>query len=522
MQSSDEAYRQKLRLLCYESLFHFVEVVINHTLPADKRLPLQPFHKEVLDFAQDPTIFRHGILMPRYFGKSHNITQSKPIWDWLHDNDVRILIAAETMDKAKTFFNFTTRQIEINPVLHWLFPETIITEKHKRDYRWSSEELEMPRKGVWAQPTFKCCGVGASIQGYHGDIIYLDDLIGKNAMTSEAIRRDTELWYNNVEELLHQPDPRGQNPSHIYLIGTHWAPGDLYCKVQENDDSYIWKKIKAEVDGIPTWPEKLSAEEIADMKADPSLAMKFYSQMQNDPQSTDLTDFKIEYLKYYELTTVDDKPAIRFKDKLGEMQTVLISALDIRATIDPAFSESGLKKTSRTAIVIVGVHKKTNLKFVLEAWAKRITEPRHLYEQIMKFHLKYRPRRWGCEAFQAQAFILRGIREYFKEKNIYIPITELPRDMGVGGGRGEAKNIRIRALLDEFAMGQIYILESQKYLKGEYLSFPVGDTNDLMDALAYHKKYYWANVNYKRLVKEDRQKKSKFLMSIGNSRTGYG
>jgi len=378
----NEQERQKIRLLCLKSLYYFVEIIINHTLPADIRLPLQPFHRRVLDFTQRDDIYRYGILMPRYFGKSWNITQSKPIWDWLHNHDVRILIAAETHGKAKNFLHFITRQIESNEVLHYFFPESVTSKEYRRTHRWSSEEVEMPRSGIWAQPTFKCVGVGASIQGYHGDHVYLDDIIGKKAMMSPVVRADTETWYSNVEELLHQPDPQGMHPSRVWLIGTHWGPADIYCKIQDTDPDYHWIKIQAEVNGIPTWPERLSAEEIMKMKADPERAIVFYSQMQNDPRSTDLTDFEAEHLQYYEIITLEDKPHIQFQDKLDRKRIVSISELEVKATIDPAFSESGLKKTSRTAIVVVGVHKETNLKFVLEAWAKRIQEPRHLYEKV--------------------------------------------------------------------------------------------------------------------------------------------
>uniref|UniRef100_A0A6M3IRE1 Putative terminase n=1 Tax=viral metagenome TaxID=1070528 RepID=A0A6M3IRE1_9ZZZZ len=373
----------------------------------------------------------------------------------------------------------------------------------------------MPRKGVWAQPTFKCVGVGASIQGYHGDIIYLDDLIGKNAMMSDAVRHDTEIWYSNTEELLHQPDVRGQNPSRIYLIGTHWAPGDLYCQVQESDPDYQWIKIKAEEDGVPTWPEKLSAEEIADMKADPKRVMVFYAQMQNDPKSTDLTDFKEEYLQYYYRKTVDDKKCVCFKDSLDRDRVVPIQELDIRFTIDPAFSESGLAKTSRTAIVGVGIHRKTGLKIVLEAWAERITQPAQLYAKVEEYHLKYRPRRWGIEAYQAQAFVLKAIREYMMGKKLHIPITALPKDVG-----RDAKELRIRSLLDEFCTGQIYIDKMMKPLIAEYLSFPMGQTNDLMDALAYHKQW-WTKTDMEKLNEYQKREKGRFMYEVGQRRTGY-
>ena len=517
MKYSDEEQRYKIRQLCLSKpwgLYYFNAFIINPTIPDDERLSLKPFHKQVLDFADDDTIPRKGIKEPRYFLKSSLITQAKPILDYIRNPNERILIGAETHTKAELFLYAVAQQLEGNEILHYYFPETKTTPRWRQEHRWSSQAIDMPRDGKFKEPTIMCIGVGGAAQGLHMTRIYLDDIIGKKAMKSPVIRHDTKIWYNNTEELLVQPDPTKRNPSFLYLIGTNYAPGDIYEQVKAEDSRYQWIRIQAEVNGIPTWPERLGAEEIAKMKAE--RPMVWFAQMQNDPQSSELVDFQGDWLQYYEPCVVEDKPAIKFEDRLGREVYALIQDLDIKATIDPAFSESGISKTSRTAIVIVGVHKKTNLKFILEAWAKRITEPRHLYKQVMEFHLKYRPKRWGCEAFQAQAFILKGIREYFMDKKIVIPITALDRDVGK-----DAKELRIRSMIDEFGTGQVYSLKTMRDFEGEFKGFPICETWDIMDALAYHKKW-WTNVDFAARLKDNIKRKSNFIMSMGNSRTGYG
>ena len=84
MKYSDEEQRYKIRQLCLSKpwgLYYFNAFIINPTIPDDERLSLKPFHKQVLDFADDDTIPRTGIKEPRYFLKSSLIPQAKPILD---------------------------------------------------------------------------------------------------------------------------------------------------------------------------------------------------------------------------------------------------------------------------------------------------------------------------------------------------------------------------------------------------------------------------------------------------------
>jgi len=108
-----------------------------------------------------------------------------------------------------------------------------------------------------------------------------------------------------------------------------------------------------------------------------------------------------------------------------------------------------------------------------------------LYKQVFEFHTKYHPRRWGIETFAQQNFILKAIRERARDLGTHIPISELPKDVGKN-----AKEIRIRSLQDDFSSGGVYLHESMRDLKSEYLAFPMGQTVDLMDALGYHKGFW--------------------------------
>jgi len=515
----DAKQRRFLRELCLQSLYHFVKIIIGYSKQG--RDITTTLHKPILDFIQDDSIKRKGLLMPRGFLKSTCVTKSKPLWDWLRSHEERILLANETFTTAKmVFMSFIKQQLEQNELLHFIYPESKMSDQWKRAHRWSSEEIDLPRKGIYSEPTFSCIGVGGAAQGRHFTREYLDDLIGKAARDSAVVRQDTDMWFRNVRELLAQPDPTKPNASFIYLIGTHWSPGDLYCGIMDSDTSYQWKKIPAEDDyGNPTWPDKLDREEIERMKAHPTDYILFYTQYQNNPLNTDLTDFKKDWLKYFQFITIpeDDnnleRTGVQFEhDK--HTYTKDLRELEITTVIDPAVSSEQVKGAARTAIVTVGRDPETSKKCVLEAWAKKIGEPNQLFNKIFEVYERFKPNRWKIETAAQQMFILKSIRNACIKEGIPLSLTELPAQTGK-----DAKLNRIKSLQEDFVKGDILILDSQRDLIGEYLAFPLGTTKDIMDALSWHK-LFWRQVDTKELNKKADQRFNKYLMGR-NPYTGY-
>ncbi len=462
--------------------------------------------------------------MPRYFFKSTTVTEAKPIFDYLHNPNERILIVNETFDNASDMLGHIKEHILSNSLLRYCYPELCVSDTWQRTHRFSSKAIEMPRSGSYKEPTFTCLGVGGAGQSRHYTKIYLDDLIGKNARESVVVRKDTKKWFGDAEQLLVQPDTHLPNASHIYLIGTHWAPHDLYCNIQE-EKRYTWKTIPGEqIDGTPTWPERLSAERIKEYKSTPLSAYIFYTQIQNNPYAmSDITDFDSQWLKYYTLCEQDGEPAVRYeytkKIKHGDeskletkVRTIHVSALNIDGVVDPAFSTDA-KEACLTAIVIVGTDIKTNKRIVLEAWGRRIGQPSELYNQIFKFHKKYRCRRWGVEAFGPQQFIAKAIREEAeKRKYGFFPLRELKKEVG-----RDAKDLRIVSLQDEFSRGDIYVREDFSAFMREYQSYPMGETKDILDALGWHKiAFNWSRRNKETLDTGAEERYQSYLQNTRN------
>lgn len=496
----EESKYHFIQQLCLKSLFHFFEIIIAPSMVSkEERLPLTfTIHKPVCAFADDDSIFRKGFLLPRYFLKSSLLTKCKPILDWLRNPEERILIANEVFRKASEFLGFIKKNFEQNERLHYYFPKSKITRDWIGKHQWSNEAIDLPCEGIYDAPTISVVGVGGARQGLHVHRAYLDDLIGKKAMLSTVVRDDTEQWFNNVPELLVNP-----YKNWIYLIGTNWAPGDLYESVKQRNLGYQWKVFTAEDKrGEPTWPEKLPKSEIQAMKSDPNRFIIFYTQFQNKPIESGITDFKNDWIKdnHYRWVKVtqDNVESIALeyiRDK--EVKTILLNDLQIEGVIDPAgFKESKMKSNARNAIVIVGTDTETNLHFILEAWAEYLSEPEQLFRKVEQFHDKYMPKRWGIETFATQGTILKVLREKARDNGIYLPFLELEKDVGKN-----AKDIRIRSLQDDFSTGTVYIRADMTDFIGEYLAFPTGSTKDIMDALGYHKVQFWTKVDRKQLQK---------------------
>ncbi|GAF93717.1 unnamed protein product, partial [marine sediment metagenome] len=152
------------------------------------------------------------------------------------------MLVTETHTKAETMLNFVKGQLDRNDLLRYIFPEVVIDDTWKRQNRWSNTAIDLPSKGVTRDPSIQVLGVGNAAQGIHVDHIFLDDIIGQKDMLSPIEAENTWKWFSNVEELLVTPDRSKPYGSNLYLIGTHYAPEDLYDRVRKNKDEYRWIK----------------------------------------------------------------------------------------------------------------------------------------------------------------------------------------------------------------------------------------------------------------------------------------
>jgi len=332
-------------------------------------------------------------------------------------------------------------------------------------------------------------------------------MIGEKGMESKTVMEDALRWFDNVDELLDQPDLDLPNPSLVTGVGTHWAPGDQGCYIQEKYPEYQWKIAPCLYDDEAedtenitwvqdpnvapwesNWEEYFTTKFYKKMLANPEKDMVFWSQHMNNPSrsgSGGLSKFKIEYLRYFRFSERDDGTWLVCEDDGEEFK---LSAIPLYGMIDPGgFSEvKHIKAGSRNASVIGGQPYKSIKKFIVHAHAERFKDPDDFMEPIFEAEEKYRPRVWRIDTAAQQKYIYRDIQLAAKKRGTALRITPLTPDT-----RKDSKDDDIQSLIDPFFNGEYYIHRSMKDFVGEYSSYPTGFTKDLLDCVGKLNVNYW-------------------------------
>lgn len=506
----------KLRYLSDHSFYYFVKICGGYIHQGEDIS--REIHLPLCNFSQDSTIKRKAIAMPRDWRKSTVFTKWKAIWNYLQDNESRQLIVSENQPRASEFLNFIGKNILYNKRLRQIYPELEIIDKawaDSQDHKWSGEQLELPRQGIYSDMSITAIGIKGAAQGGHYDAILLDDLVGKAAMESTIVLQGVLSWFDNVKELLNQPVLTMPNASTVNVVGTHWSPADFFCYVQEKYPEYQWRIVPCRKDsslintrsivyiqnstaeaGESNYPEVFSTQHYIDILNNPEEEPKYWAQHMNAPRSGGLTKFVPSWLKYFrwDKNEHDEDEIVCLKDDDTDGERVPLSSLSQYGFIDPGgFAEMKLlKRGSRNAILIGGQQYNSIKKFVTYAWAGKFKRPSLFMDEILKAHNLRQPRMWRIDTVGTQPYIYNDIMEeregWKKQRVLKSPFSIAPIDPDT---RKDAKDSDIQALISPMSNGEIYIHRSMKYLIAEIVSFPNGLTKDLVDMLAKLYKLYW-------------------------------
>jgi predicted phage terminase large subunit-like protein len=145
-------------------------------------------------------------------------------------------------------------------------------------------------------------------------------------------------------------------------------------------------------------------------------------------------------------------------------------------TCDPAISEK--VSACRSAITVVGMSP-AKLIFVLDYWVGRQGDPAKLIHQMLQMAYEWQPRVIGIESVAFQASMEPYTIREMQMRGVHYPLLMLKPD------RNERKQQRILSMQPFFRAGQVYIQRGMFELIEEFETFPLGATQDMLDALAY-------------------------------------
>jgi len=465
MNDFEKRYAEKQAL---KKLYKSMALFGRYCFPTALRKEIPPFHFNIYKALSDSEQRRVAIAAPRGTAKSTTTSLIYPLWKLAFkrsDEDLFIVIVSESQAQS---INFLSR------IKYHLFHSEKFTELFgdmgpTTAKRWTNNDI------ILANGTrIIAVGTGQRVRGFiEGDtrpnLIIVDDFESElNAFTPEA-RAKNKKWM--TEAVI----PSLSDDGKVVMIGTVISEDCfLYWIKQSSAWKVLWYSIWDD-DEKSIWPERFPRERILQIKeefASIGNLNGFYQEYMNIAQSPDNAPFKPEWMQMHHYDFEIRSGQALLVQKLDKDEEKLIP-IDVYCGVDPASSLSA--RADYFVIATIGVDNENN-KYAIDIFRERIT-PSKQPETIINTYKKYRPRRMKIETTGYQEALRVGTRELMKEEGLYIPGLE------AGVKPRTKKSERLLSMVPMFARKQFYFRPEDIKGQQEFLSYPKGRHDDVMDAI---------------------------------------
>jgi predicted phage terminase large subunit-like protein len=419
---------------------------------------------EYLKACQDGEIKRLIINIPPRFLKSISVSVAFPAWLLGHNPSTKIMTSSYSQDlslKHSIDCRFTLES-------KWyqeLFPNTKLVEDQNTKKKFVTTE-----RGHRIATS-----VGGSATGEGADYLIVDDPHSAKQAQSQLFRQTACDWFDQtfstrlndkkngviivIMQRLHDEDLTG----HLLKKGG-W---EHLCLPLIADKDEVLQKGSVRVErtiGHNLHPDRMGDEEILIAKAELG-SYAFSGQYQQKPSPEGGGEFRKEWLKEYE--------------------SINASTLNKYILVDPANSKQ--KKSDYTAMWVVGFGADKNCYAIDIVRDKLNIKERS--DTLLSLHEKHKPlgvlyQKYGIEAD------VDYVKSEMGRRNYHFDITPVSTRMN--------KEDRIRRLIPKFFNGEIWLPKElfktnhlnqvkeviDEFIHQEYLAFPVGINDDLLDSLA--------------------------------------
>lgn len=380
-----------------------------------------------------------------------------PLDKW-HGVEPTFGIFSHSRPIAKGFLRQIKREFESNTRLRAWFDDVIWENPGRKAPKWSEDDgLVLKRKSNPKESTVEAWGlVDGQPTGKHFTVRIYDDVVTLESVHSpEMSAKTTRAWEMSTN--------LGVAGGYERYIGTRYHLNDTYRTIMERQGAKPRIYPATEDGSVGGAPVMMTSEEI-EKKRRIMGPYTFATQMLQDPMADATQGFKPEWLKYAETHT---------------------TGLNVYMIVDPANSKK--KSSDYTAAWVIGYGEDNNFS-VLDIIRDRLSLTERA-DMLFDLHRQWEPINVGYEQYGMQADI-EHIEDRMQRENYRFDITPL-------GGK-LAKNDRIRRLVPIFEQGRIYLPEHcyksthegknvdlvQEFVKEEYLIFPVGSHDDMLDSLS--------------------------------------
>lgn len=419
---------------------------------------------EYLKACQNGQIKRLIINIPPRHLKSISVAVAFPAWLLGHNPSEQIMCASYSQELAFKH-SLDCRLVMQSDWYKELFPLTSIVE-----------DQNTKRKFVTTQRGHRIAtSVGGTATGEGANYLIVDDPLSAAQGQSEAYRNTANEWFDQtfstrlndkkngciivIMQRLHENDLSG----HLLAKGG-WEHLRLPMIAEEEEILKMGSVTEIRHVGDYLHKNRIGKEELETIKRELG-NYAFSGQYQQKPSPEGGGEFRKEWLEYYE--------------------NISPQTLNHYIFVDPANSKH--KDSDYTAAVVIGAGKDGNI-YIVDMIRDKLNV-REREDMIFDLHKKYKPKSVAYEKYGMQTDI-DWLRKSMDDRNYRFPIQEV-------GGR-LSKEDRIRRLIPYFYDKKIYfprVLYKADYTKNvvdvvdsfvqqEYLTFPVGLHDDLLDALS--------------------------------------
>tara|TARA_R110000868_G_scaffold103422_3_gene284773 strand:- start:587 stop:2116 length:1530 start_codon:yes stop_codon:yes gene_type:complete len=398
-------------------------------------------------------------LWSREHYKSTIITFGMTIKDILNDPNITFGIFSHTRPIAKAFMRQIMRELEGNEILHAAFPDVLWGKDTKQSPKWSEDDgIIVRRSSNPNEATVEAWGLvdGQPTSKHFRKLLY-DDIVVAGSVTNPEMIEKTMVSLEQSYNL-------GAMGGSRRFAGTRWHFNDCYATLIKRG-SAILRQHPGKEGGVEEgrsvfWPEKLHEEKRRDMGP-----YTYACQILLNPKADALQGFKREWLKHYK--TVQHESMTKY---------ILVDAASSRK-----------KGSDYTSMIVIGLGGDNNY-YILDMVRDRLALHERA-DRLFKLHRKWKPLAVRYERYGMMADI-EHIKDRQDKESYHFNVIEVA---------GKSSKIdRIRRLMPMFEQGRIYMPESlhvsdyqrvvrdlvHDFIEEEYVSFPVGSHDDMLDSLA--------------------------------------
>lgn len=430
-----------------QSLFYFTTAILGLNL-ADKQGKSQLIadHGDLCSFLEGRRPHHPWnmamVAAFRGFGKSVITTQAYPLWRGVYCDGHSAKIISNSYQNAKV--NHFQKMLNLwisssrSDYLQWLYQERLPTGFEG----WNQEQIAFLSSNPQSAPSITYWGIESKFEGWHGDLIILDDPEGADADTSKVANQFAWDKYQSVIPLLAEP-ARGQ----VLIVLTPHGSRPMAWRIRDQEKGWqseadngrhrtgfriFWRALLNE-QGKSRWPQRFPDDYVQGFLSKTDIFAQQYMLWRRVGRQT-LFDMDQVSKSFYEFTAPgpaqDQKmkliryPAYKFDpDKLSEQGHVLpepeivhVSLRSLRYYLhfDPIHKEESARRSAMSrqrpaypAISVIGVAPDSHC-FLVDYWIGNEGKDEDLGKQAMKlfhFYRMWTPYRVTWESIGAQHWL---------------------------------------------------------------------------------------------------------------------